>query len=296
MIDRYLLRYLLAIVDQGSFTRAAIHCGVSQPTLSAGIAKLENEVGVALLLRTNRRVELTGAGVRLVERARRIEREFTMAEQETQPAVLATSLRIGVLASLPGRWIQAAMRAAFEASGNHRIEMVEASEKSLLTQLDRARLDVLISIVRSSRARFSEPIYDEGYGLAMPTDHPLADQHVVNPEDVAEGPMIVRRHCEVLAETSRHFTSRGVRPFMSARTDSDDHALAYIRAGHGLTVMPDCFADHGIAMARLSGFDFSRTIGLVYDRIPAERHKSSALEAIRSSVLRSHSEMARPAR
>lgn len=289
MIDRYLLRYLLAVVDKGSFTRAAAHCGVSQPTLSAGISKLESEVGAVLLLRTNRRIELTGTGVRWVERARRIEREFTMGEQEIKLVETSTSVRIGVISSLPSRWMEAAINTCSDiAGGAHRIEIIEASEKSLLTQIDRGRLDVLLTVIRSGRTRFSESIFSEGYGLAMPTWHPLADRRTVEAEEVADSRMIVRRHCEALADTSRHFTSRGVRPFMSARTNSDDHALAYVRSGHGLTVMPDCFAGHDVAMPRLSGFDLSRTIGLVYDRIPAERIKSEALDAIRECIRTCH--------
>ena len=45
MIDRYLLRYFLAVVDQGTFSRGASHCRVTQPTLSVGIAKLETLLG-----------------------------------------------------------------------------------------------------------------------------------------------------------------------------------------------------------------------------------------------------------
>ena len=41
MIDRYLLRYFLAVIDHGNFSKAAVQCNVSQPTLSVGIAKLE---------------------------------------------------------------------------------------------------------------------------------------------------------------------------------------------------------------------------------------------------------------
>ena len=56
MIERYLLRYFLAVVDQGNFSRAAVHCNVSQPTLSAGISKLENALQRQLFTRTNQRV------------------------------------------------------------------------------------------------------------------------------------------------------------------------------------------------------------------------------------------------
>ena len=59
MIDRYHLRYFLAVIDQGNFSRAAEACNVSQPTLSVGVAKLEKALGRPLFRRTNRRVELT---------------------------------------------------------------------------------------------------------------------------------------------------------------------------------------------------------------------------------------------
>jgi len=295
MIDRYLLRYLLAVVDRGSFTRAAAHCGVSQPTLSVGIAKLEAEVGTALLLRTNRRIELTGAGVRWVERARRIEREFTLGEQEATATERAATLRLGILSSLPARWIEQALGAAHRTAGSHRIEVVEGPEKTLLAALDRGRLDVLLGIVRPHRARFCEPVFTEGYALVLPPGHPLAGRAAIEAHEVAEGPMIVRRHCEALTETSRHFTALGVRPFMSARVDADAQALALVRAGHGLTVMPEGFRGEHVAMARLAGFDLRRTIGLVHDRIPAERVRSDALEAIRATIELCHEEQRPPA-
>ena len=72
MLDRYLLRYFLAVVDHGNFSRAASQCNVSQPTLSVGVAKLEREVGAPLFVRSNQRVELTEAGARFLPHARRI--------------------------------------------------------------------------------------------------------------------------------------------------------------------------------------------------------------------------------
>lgn len=58
MIDRYLLRYFLAVIDHGNFSKAAARCTVSQSTLSAGIAKLERALARPLFVRSNRRVEL----------------------------------------------------------------------------------------------------------------------------------------------------------------------------------------------------------------------------------------------
>ncbi|MEX0298823.1 MAG: LysR family transcriptional regulator, partial [Kordiimonas sp.] len=71
-MDLYLLRYFLAVVETGSFTRAADRVFVTQPTLSAGIKKLEGQVGHVLFERSNRRVFLTDAGTRFLPRAKAI--------------------------------------------------------------------------------------------------------------------------------------------------------------------------------------------------------------------------------
>ena len=84
MIDRYLIRYCLGVVDQGSFSAAAASARVTQPTLSAGIAKLEALLGQQLFDRSGRRVRLTEAGTRFVDHARRIEAEFAAAERAVQ--------------------------------------------------------------------------------------------------------------------------------------------------------------------------------------------------------------------
>jgi len=284
MIDRYLLRYFLAVVDQGAFTRAAAQCRVSQPTLSVGIAKLERLVGVKLVNRTNRRVDLTPAGVRFAVHARRIEAAFldaqAVGDADTERSAPLT--RLGVLSTLPGRWVEDALTAATAAG--ERMEIVEGRQKDLHGFLERGRIDAAIGIVdgdpRAQRVLFTEP-----YGLVLPLSHPLADEDEIEAEAVAAETMIVRRHCEALAQTSRHFTARGVRPFMAAKTTSDDRALAYVRSGLGVTVMPRGFAGDGVAIPRLFGFGVTRTIGvLVHSDAVRKTGESSGLEIVATKL------------
>ncbi|MFD2403707.1 LysR family transcriptional regulator [Novosphingobium soli] len=79
MIDQYLLRYFLAVAETGNFSRAAKRVSVTQPTLSAGIAKLERELGARLFDRDRQGVALTPAGSRFLVRARRIAAEYEHA-------------------------------------------------------------------------------------------------------------------------------------------------------------------------------------------------------------------------
>src|ERR1700730_14176624 len=78
------LRYLVALAEERHFTRAAAREHIAQPALSQQIRRLEDEVGLALVERTTRRVAMTEAGELLVARARRILAELNAAETEVQ--------------------------------------------------------------------------------------------------------------------------------------------------------------------------------------------------------------------
>ena len=265
MIDRYLIRYCLGVVDQGSFSAAAASARVTQPTLSAGIAKLEALLGQHLFDRSGRRVRLTEAGTRFVDHARRIEAEFAAAERAVQATPPHRLIRIGVAPTVSTIALGAALAAARAAAPDERIEIVEGRTSELQGKLDHGRIDALLG---PGVARDGEDVwlFEEGYGVARAVAHPLAHRASVTAEDIAGETMIVRRQCEALPLVSRFFTARGVRPFMAARTLSDDRAAAYVAAGLGITVMPYSLRARGVAMPALAGFELTRVVGV---RVPA---------------------------
>src|ERR1700729_2396344 len=83
-MDLRQLRYLVALAEEGSFTRAAASEHIAQPAVSQQIRRLEDELGLALVERTTLRVSLTDAGGLLVVRARRVLAELEAAETELQ--------------------------------------------------------------------------------------------------------------------------------------------------------------------------------------------------------------------
>ena len=265
MIDRYQLRYFLAVVEAGNFSRAAVQVNVTQPTLSVGIAKLEAGLGAKLFLRNSQRVHLTEPGVRFLAHARAIEREFSHLEGiSARPSANQPVIRLGVLTSLPTRLLEAIVGRNQAAAEPLPIEIVEGSERDLVGRLQRRRIDLALTLIRPDSARFRQaPLFSEGYALAMAESHPLAGAASLEAEALSDSVMIVRRHCEALAETSRHFTERGVRPRFSFRTTNDERALAMVRAGLGVTVMPESFREPGVVRPALEGFELRRTIGLL---------------------------------
>jgi DNA-binding transcriptional LysR family regulator len=289
MIDRYLLRYFLAVVDCGSFSKAAQQLNVAQPSLSVGVRKLEQLLGAPLFQRNSKRVLITDAGSRLAVHARRIENEFNLAESSVANLRPARALRLGVLSTFPMSHLAETIRTARRPADVERIQIVSGNERELLQRLTRGQIDVALTIDRPDADRFaSQPLFTEPYCLALHSGHPLAGKTTIAAEELSDNTMIVRRHCEVLSETSRHFTERGVRPFFAYRGTNDEQILALVQAGLGVTVMPASYVLKGVLRPLLTGFTLKRQIGLLFAAHARhlEDSPSPLLEALRTRYAR----------
>lgn len=145
MLSRTQLRQFLAVVDTGNFTRAASSLNIAQPSLSAGIAELERQLGTRLFVRERRRIGLTPAGNELLPLARGIERTFHRAE--TQVGSLPVPLRpirLGVLETLALDWLEAIV-AGYR--GAEPLELVEGSARELQAALASESLDLALTIL-----------------------------------------------------------------------------------------------------------------------------------------------------
>lgn len=284
MIDRYLLRYFLAVIDSGTFTAAAAQVNVSQPTLSAGIAKLEREAGARLFRRNSQRVELTEAGARFAVHARRIEREFNLAQASIGDLTAAGTLRLGVLNTIATAELAAFATLAAHAAPELTVELVEGNAAALSQHLSRGRIDLALTATHGEPGAEMESLRTEPYVLALPASHPLAGETAIPGEALAGETMIVRRNCEALSETSRYFTRRGIRPFFALRTTNDDRAMAMVAAGLGVTVVPASHQHQGVTSPALLGFGLTRTLTLVWgDDTAAIREASATLtDALRT--------------
>lgn len=278
MIDRYLLRYFLAVIDSGTFTAAAVQTNVSQPTLSAGIAKLEREAGAKLFRRNSQRVELTEAGARFAVHARRIEREFNLAQASIDGVASGGTVRLGVLNTIASAELATLVALAARAAPELTVELVEGNAAALSQHLSRGRIDLALTATQGEPGGEMEALRTESFVLALPASHPLAAETAVPGEALAGETMIVRRNCEALSETSRYFTRRGIRPFFALRTTNDDRALEMVAAGLGATVIPESHRHPGVASPALSGFGVTRTLALAWgDDTAAIREAAAAL-------------------
>lgn len=284
-MDRYLLRYFLAVAELGSFSKAAARVSVTQPTLSVGIAKLEEQVGARLFERTTRRVSLTPAGSRFLTHAKRITQEYEAALRDVAEAPQLRRVRAGVLSTISARDLERVIAHHAKHAGGEALELLDSTERDIANRLSDGRLDAAITILRPGLESFAqESLGAEPYVLFVASSHKLSGVESIDGGELAGETMIVRRQCEGLPEISRYFTARDVRPSFSLRTLNDDRAMSMVAAGLGVTVAPLSFQRPGLAHVALNGLDLRRDVGLVFsDRIRSTGEPGAFVEAVRAT-------------
>jgi len=267
MIEIYQFRYFLAVIEAGSFTKAANRMNVTQPTLSAGIKRMEDTVGAPLFERSNRRVFLTDAGSRLLPKAKAVLHEYNLAIQSVTEAEDKPIIRLGVLSTIDMTRVSAFVRAYLAVTEyNVEFEIREGTEQEILNRLDDRGSDFALSVMRGGAGEKAIELATEPYQFILPPDHPVAGPDTLSVEDLRDVSMVVRTRCEVLSETSRYFTDHNCRPRLVYRTNNDKNAVAMVEAGVGGTLVPASLVTERVAVAKLSGFDYQRRIGLFLPR------------------------------
>lgn len=182
------LGYVVPVADSGHFGRAARACHVTQPTLSTQIQKLERTLGVRLFERSSRRVRLTAAGERVVERARAILAEVRaiddVARGHREP--LSGAFRLGVIPTLGPYllpWLLQPLQAAFPRL---RLVLQESITSTLLDDLLAHRLDAaLMALPVATPGLVAAPLFDEPFWVLVPAGNPLARRTRVRASDLA---------------------------------------------------------------------------------------------------------------
>jgi DNA-binding transcriptional LysR family regulator len=179
------LRYFVAVADELHFTRAARRLHIAQQPLSAAIARLERQLEVKLLDRTTRRVELTAAGVALLEPARAI---LQAVDEAVAAAQAADRGEVGELAVglSSGAWygLEPLFDAVRERHARLRLHVRQQSTRPLLDEVRAGGLDLAVGLcVQAPRDLATQRLKDEPVLLAVPAGHRAAGRVRV---DVAE--------------------------------------------------------------------------------------------------------------
>ncbi|HEY5963383.1 MAG TPA: LysR family transcriptional regulator, partial [Xanthobacteraceae bacterium] len=190
MIDK--LDFILALARERHFGRAAEACGVTQPTLSAGVKQLEEQMGVLLVNRGSRFQGFTPEGERVLDWARRIVGD-TRAMREEINALrhgLTGQLRIAAIPTTLG--MVAALTTPYrERHPNVRFTIYSRTSIEILDLIENLEVDAGITYVGNEPLGRvpAIPLYHERYMLLTSADAPLGNRDEVTWAEVAQVPL-----------------------------------------------------------------------------------------------------------
>ena len=257
------VRYFLAVAETGNFTAAAELCHVTQPTLSAGIARLEEEVGARLVDR-GRRSGLSAAGQRLLPHARTMLEAWRLARAEQRSSRRIRLVRIAIASTLPigaaMQWLASAQRQfAFD------LEVTEGTVEAVGERWRRGRCDGALFATRTTiSAANALSLWREPYLLAAASNHLVATRDRWSAKDLADTPFVLRAACEAHDEAQRLFADEGVRPRAVLRSADEERCAGAVLAGLGVSLMPRSLLRPAMASAEIREVALERRVMLAW--------------------------------
>ena len=245
MIDR--LDFILALARERHFGRAAEACGVTQPTLSAGVKQLEGQMGVLLVNRGSRFQGFTPEGERVLEWARRIVGDTRAMREEINSLRHGLTGRLRIAAIPTALAMVAALTTPYRLRHpNVQFTIWSRTSIEVLELLDNLEIDAGITYLGNEPVGRvnTVPLYRERYRLLTSADAPLGNRDTVTWAEVAEVPLcLLTPDMQNRRIIDRLLKSAGGESRPTLESDSMILLFAHVRTGRWASVMPAKLAE-----------------------------------------------------
>jgi LysR family hydrogen peroxide-inducible transcriptional activator len=271
-MELHQLRYFVSVAETGSFSRGAERCGITQPSLSQQILKLESELGQRLFDRLGRTVQMTPSGRILLPRAQRILAEVNSASNAVQQDVVQGKgmLTIGAIPTIAPFLLPEALselRKRFPEAGLH---ITEDTTDRLVQKLVRAEIDcAIMSPPVEEDHLVCESLFVEELFAILPPMHPLAQSGDLKLSMLQGQDAIVLQpmHC-LSAQIDAFCKAEGIARNVTCSTSQLTTLYNLVALGMGLSLVPEMFVKRGpsgpCVIKNFSGKAPTRTISVYW--------------------------------
>ena len=273
------LKYLVALAEHKHFGRAAEASFVSQPTLSTQIKKLEDELEVALVERTPRKVLLTEVGREIAQRARGVLNEVdqikAIARRTRDPE--SGTIRLGIFPTLGPYLLPHVVPRIREWFPRLELLLVEEKTEVILRQLREGRLDAgILALPVHDDQLHTEFLFEEQFLLAVPEHHALAKRTGLKLDDLADESLLLLEEGHCLRDQALDVCQlSGAGEKSGFRATSLETLRQMVAANVGITLLPSLSVQPPVAQSdsvRLLAFRGdapSRRIAMIWRRSSA---------------------------
>jgi LysR family hydrogen peroxide-inducible transcriptional activator len=289
-MDLRQLRALVAVADHESFSAAARSLHTVQSNVSTHIARLERELRVTLVDRSNG--QLTPEGMVVVARARRIDHELAAIDAEIGSLVgeVSGTVSVGVIGTT-ARWlVPDLLQAVGERYPMIRLILVDATTSSLLPQVTSGRLDsAVVNLPASDPDIDTEVLFEEDPIVVAPEDHPLAALDEISLEQLAAYPLLLGPPGTSFRDTvDAEATAKGISLSTHAEVDGMRLLASLAFQGYGAALLPASAAPSWLGGAwkrvRVDGLT-PRAVGLATSRRSSPPAPARAVREILRGVV-----------
>jgi LysR family transcriptional regulator, hydrogen peroxide-inducible genes activator len=236
------LQYAVAVAESLSFRKAAEACHVSQPSLSAQLAQLEQALGVRLFERDRRRVLVTAAGAALVERARSLllQADDLVGAARLAGDPLAGTLRIGVIPTISPYLLPVATPALRSAYPRLATVWVEDKTEILVRRLEAGTLDAALLALEAEIGDVEqEVVADDPFVLATRRDDPLGTKATpAKPAELRDADVLLLDDGHCFRDQALVFCSSAKAHELEFRATSLATLAHMVAGGTGVTILP----------------------------------------------------------
>jgi LysR family hydrogen peroxide-inducible transcriptional activator len=278
------LKYLVALADTGHFGKAAERTFVSQPTLSAQLKKLEEYLGVKLVERQPRNVQLTEVGKQVVVRARRMldEGDQIVALARNNKDPFAGRLKLALIPTIGPYLLPRVMQKIRKALPQLGLMLYEHQTEALLKRLHDGEVDLgIMALPIAQDGMETRVLYDEAFTVALPNHHALAAKSTIKVPDLKGQTLLLLEDGHCLRDQALEVCSRiDIREAEDFRATSLETLRQMVVAGLGITLLPETAVEspfgsqRGLTIRQFSKPVPTRTVGAVW------RKSSTRAEAI----------------
>gem|GEM_PF-4371353 len=243
MMELGQLRAFVQVIDQGGFTAAARHMGVSQSTLSAQIGRLEDALDLMLFDRSGRGAVLTDAGEVLAPRARALLRDAWSIESELMSSVRegCVELRIGAIPTVSGFLMASVIEGLVERMPRIRVSFEEAPTEDLVRMIETGSIHgALMARVGSVGKLEQRVIGEERLVLAGAKGDGVFERGCLDLEDIRKRGIISLDEVHCLGEQTRNWClDRGLEGSIRCRATQLGTMMTLIEDGVGISLVPE---------------------------------------------------------
>ncbi|WP_413298837.1 LysR family transcriptional regulator [Bacillus sp. 1P10SD] len=236
------LRLFIEVAKHKSITKAAENMHISQPALSKSIMALEDELGMTLIIRTNKTSDLTDAGKVVLEYAIRM----TVLVDEMKTTLIDMTnlsrgqINIGLPPFIGSLFFPRVMAKFHHAFPNIELNITEYGGARVVKSVEEGEFELGVAVLPIDEQQFSVyPIVEEEMRLVVYKDHRLSDREEVELKELKDEEFIFYHEEFALNQIMRnHFIAAGFEPKILFKSSQWDLMTEMVAANLGITILP----------------------------------------------------------